>query len=131
MIVFVADDFQSKRFPVGNTLLLPDVPYRRHGLFHQFETRQQGIVPCSCPRHVAHHDALSLQTRGKVLPQLLGNEGHEGVQHAQQLIEERFGLGKGLPVGRHPVCGFHHLQIPPGKFVPEQPVNLHEASEMR
>ena len=66
-----------------------------------------------------------------MLPQLLGDEWHEGMQHLQQDLEELQrlvvssfvdGLRLTIDVGR-----LHHLQIPARELIPEQLIDSHQS----
>ena len=65
-----------------------------------------------------------------MLPQLLGDKRHEGVQHLEQGLEEAQclvvsgavdGLGFAIDVG-----GLDHLEVPAGELIPEQAVDSHQ-----
>ena len=62
------------------------------------------------------HDALSLLALAEGLPQGFGDEGHEGVQHLQQHVEEVQRGVVGLAVDglrlSVDIGGLHHLQVP-------------------
>ena len=62
------------------------------------------------------HDRLALLAVVEVLPELLGDERHEGVEHLQQDLEELEGLVVGCAVDglcfTVDIGGLHHLEVP-------------------
>ena len=59
-------------------------------------------------------------------PQLLGDEGHEGVQQLEHLVEHPGGHGARLGLGRLVVAGedrLDQLQIPVAEDVPDELVD--------
>ncbi len=79
----------------------------------------------------AYHQALTVCTVAKMLPQLFGDERHERMEQMQQIIEETDScfihfLVDGLAVSR-----LNHFQIPGRELIPEQFVTAISASLKR
>ena len=55
-----------------------------------------------------------------MLPELLGDEGHEGVEQAEQLVEELLRAGKRFGVDGALVGGLHQLEVPAAEVIPEE-----------
>lgn len=111
-------------------MFLADIAHARNRLFEQFSPGIPGTGTLAARafhlRQAAHHQALAIFPRGDVLPQLLGQEGHERVQHAQQLVEETERRIERRAVDRLLVGGLHHFEVPARKFVPEELIQLHQ-----
>ena len=86
----------------------------------QLEPRQQLSVDFVWLGHRGDGDRLAFFARGEVLPDLFRHEGHEGVQHAHQGVEERARGFERRRVDRLPVGGFHHLEVQAAEIVPEE-----------
>ena len=76
--------------------------------------------------HGGVHDALALAAVGQMLPELFGDEGHEGMEHAQEGVEVVNYFRKGAAVDGRAVCGLDHLEVPGGELVAEETVDRHE-----
>ena len=61
-----------------------------------------------------------------MLPQLFGDERHEGMQEVEQVVEETECGTISRRVNRGLVRGLHHFEVPRGKFIPEEAVHFHE-----
>ena len=87
--------------------------------------RRRSIHLQRCP-----HDAFALLAVGDVLPQLLGDERHKGMQHLEQVVEESDGgIVGGLIDGLRltiDISGLHHFQIPARELVPKEFVDGHQ-----
>ena len=71
------------------------------------------------------HDALTVSTVGKVLPQLLSDEGHERVQKEEQLLEVVLRSGKRGAVDRLTVVRLHQLKVGAGEVILDHTVEQH------
>ena len=111
---------------LGDVLLQADAAQRADHLFHALKLGYQTLVVSGGLLHGAHHQALTLLALSQVLPQLLGDEGHEGVQLMQQGVEKADGGVVHLTGDRLTEGGLHHLQIPRGELVPEELIDRHE-----
>ena len=119
-VVLVGDYLERQRLLLRQVLLVADVAHRGDHLPGQFEPRQQLPVGFGRLGHRGDGDRLALFARGEVLPDLFRHEGHEGVQHAHQGVEERACGFERRRVDRLPVGGFHHLQVQAAEVVPEE-----------
>ena len=74
----------------------------------------------------AHHDALALFAVGQVLPQLFRDEGHEGVEQVEQMVEGLEHGGIGLRINGLAIGGLHEFKQPGREVVPEEVIDLHQ-----
>ena len=68
-------------------------------------------------------------TLGEVLPQLFGDEGHEGVEDTQDLVEEVQRLTAGRLIDRRAVGRLDELEVRGGEVVTDELVD--EGSALR
>ena len=125
-IDFIDDDVQGQGLLLREVLLVADVAHRGDDLLHQFEAGEHRLVDLTGLGHRGHTDRLAVAARGEGLPDLLRDEGHEGVQHAHQGIEVSLrGLERGV-VDRLSEGGLDHLEVEAREVVPEEAVDLLE-----
>ena len=131
-IVVLAYHLQVQLLLGRDVLLVAHHADTRNNLLHILYLSSQLIVSLAGSVELqAHaHDGLSGLAVIQVLPQLLSDEWHEGVQHLQQNLEELErlvvssfvdGLRFTIDVG-----GLHHLQIPARELIPEQLIDSHQ-----
>ena len=78
-VVLVGDHPERQGVFLRNVFLLADVADGRYDLFRQFEPAQQRLVYLPCFGHALDHDRLACLAGCQVLPDLFGDERHEGV----------------------------------------------------
>ena len=98
----------------------------RDNLLCKFEPCQQRFVDLAGNRHTAHTDRLAGRTRSQVLPDLLGQERHERMEHLHQPSEQRPYRSQCRAVGRSAVGRLDHFEQPAAELVPEEAVGLHQ-----
>ena len=96
-VVVLADSLQRKLLFGGDILLVAHHSHTTYNLLYNFDVGVQLIV--GLRRRVYFqaliHNRLALFAFGDVLPQLFGNERHEGMQH----VEQRFKVAQRGVVG--------------------------------
>ncbi len=72
------------------------------------------------------HQAVLCSALLQVVPQFLGDEGHEGVQHFDQALKDGRGTCQRARVYRLLVLRLYHLEVPRAEVVPDQFVDGHQ-----
>ena len=132
LVAVLSNGLQRELFFRSDVLLIANHTNGRDELLDALNLSGELVVSSSRSRKMQAdtHDALAILAVVEVLPQLLGNERHEGVQHHEQLFEELQCLIVGLLVDRLclaiDVGRLHHLQIPAGELIPEELIDSHQ-----
>ena len=123
----IAYHFKAERLLLRDVLLQADGAHATDNALYGLDVGYELLVVLVGKNlYALCHDALAGLAFLDSLPQLFGDEGHEGVEQAQQGVEVvKCGI-VGLLVDSTTVGGLHNLKIPAGELIPEQAVYSHQ-----
>ena len=124
---------EGQLFLGGNVLGCTYVAYAGDYLFHLLHLLQEGTFRVASQEligipvgGVGCHDGSTFFALGQVMPQLLRDKRHEGVQQTQHALKEYQGALVRHPTDGLAVGGFDHLQVPTAELVGKEFVYLHQ-----